>query len=76
MAVASDSATQHSQQKSKVVAYQPQSPDIPGDYTNQPESVPNLPPGVEGFTDPAVSTTFWVTLFGAAAMFLILTRLR
>lgn len=76
MAVATDSATQHSQQKSKVLAYQAQSPDIPGDYTSLPESVPNLPPGVEGFTDPAVSTAFWATLLGAAALFLVLTRLR
>lgn len=77
--VAEDAGSQHDQQKKRVVGYKAEEPEIPGDYDSQTGSVPALPAGsvrkpVDAFTDYSDRTVFWITLIGAAALFLVLTR--
>ena len=77
--VAEDSAKQHGQQKKKAISFRAEEPEIPSDYDNHQGSIPAPPEGtvrnpVDAFTDYSDRTMFWITLIGAAALFLVLTR--
>lgn len=77
--VAEDAGNQHDQQKKKAVSFRAEEPEIPGVYNSHQGSIPAPPEGtvrkpVDAFTDYSDRTMFWIALFGAAALFLVLTR--
>ncbi len=77
--VAEDAGNQHGNQKKMVLGYKAEEPEIPGDYDNHRGSIPAPPAGtvrkpVDAFADYSDRTVFWIALFGAAALFLVLTR--
>jgi hypothetical protein len=79
-AVSENATSTHEKQQKMVVGHSEAKPDIPGDYTMSPGSVPSLPGGIEKFEmksgEKDMNTMGYLSLLtGIACLFMASIRL-